>query len=71
MGELATTASAQRLCQGCQRYTFDAMRCAACKGAYYCSRACQERDWTSGGHRLWCTPAAAPAAPVSAAADDE
>lgn len=31
----------ERLCAGCQRYTFDALRCGRCKSVYYCSRSCQ------------------------------
>lgn len=27
-------------------------RCARCQSASYCSRSCQEKDWSR--HRLWC-----------------
>lgn len=33
-----------------------AHRCSECKSAYYCSRACQVRDWTDGGHAEQCVP---------------
>ncbi|KAJ7264793.1 hypothetical protein C8J57DRAFT_407637 [Mycena rebaudengoi] len=29
-------------------------RCSRCRSIYYCSRACQTMDWTSGGHREDC-----------------
>ncbi|KAJ7473027.1 hypothetical protein B0H11DRAFT_2037067 [Mycena galericulata] len=32
-------------------------RCAGCKNAYYCSRACQISDWRDGGHDRTCSPA--------------
>eukprot|EP00976_Prorocentrum_cordatum_P112156 1195488-Prorocentrum_minimum.AAC.3 len=31
----------ERQCQCCGRYTFGAMRCGACKEAYYCGPGCQ------------------------------
>ena len=40
-----------------QRYSFDAMRCSACRAVYYCGSDCQRRDWTAGGHRLVCVAA--------------
>ena len=44
----------ERQCSWCQRYSFDAKRCAACKATFYCSSACQKLHWTKGGHRLEC-----------------
>ena len=44
----------ERQCNWCQRYSFDALRCAACKSVYYCNSNCQLMDWNSGGHRLKC-----------------
>ena len=44
----------ERQCNWCQRYTFDARRCGACKEVYYCDSNCQKNDWTHGGHRLYC-----------------
>ena len=38
----------------CQRFSFDALRCSGCRALHYCSTECQRKDWTSGGHRLWC-----------------
>ncbi|KAJ7172977.1 hypothetical protein C8R43DRAFT_978099 [Mycena crocata] len=29
-------------------------RCAACRNAFYCSKACQTADWKAGGHRKLC-----------------
>jgi ankyrin repeat protein len=46
----------ERQCASCQRYSFDALRCGACRAAFYCGCECQRRDWTHGGHRLWCVP---------------
>ncbi len=43
-----------------QRYSFDALRCGACRSVFYCGADCQKRDWTSGGHRLWCAAAPKP-----------
>jgi ankyrin repeat protein len=44
----------ERQCNWCKRYSFDAMRCSACKQVYYCSSTCQQKDWRKGGHRLNC-----------------
>lgn len=44
----------ERQCNWCQRYTFDARRCGACKEVYYCDSTCQKNDWMHGGHRLVC-----------------
>lgn len=44
----------ERQCNWCQRFTFDARRCGACKQVYYCDSGCQKNDWTHGGHRLVC-----------------
>ncbi|KAF7339165.1 MYND-type domain-containing protein [Mycena venus] len=29
-------------------------RCSKCQYSYYCSRVCQQLDWTDGGHRTGC-----------------
>jgi len=44
----------EKQCAWCKRYTFEAKRCGACKNAFYCSSACQKKDWNEGGHRLQC-----------------
>lgn len=44
----------ERKCNACERYSFDALRCGGCRAVHYCSGDCQRRDWTTGGHRLWC-----------------
>ena len=44
----------ERQCNWCKRFTFDAMRCSACKQVYYCNSTCQQNDWRKGGHRLDC-----------------
>ncbi|KAF7349926.1 MYND-type domain-containing protein [Mycena venus] len=31
-------------------------KCAECLSSYYCSQACQDRDWNHGGHARYCTP---------------
>ena len=55
-----------------QRYSFDALRCSACRAVYYCGSDCQRRDWTSGGHRLVCVAAPRrPERPTSRAMLDE
>ena len=51
----------ERQCNWCQRYTFDARRCAACKETYYCDSSCQKNDWIHGGHRLYCMTKFVPA----------
>jgi len=28
--------------------------CPQCKTARYCGKACQEQDWTTGGHKATC-----------------
>lgn len=28
--------------------------CGQCKDVYYCSRECQQTDWTEGGHKIIC-----------------
>jgi radical SAM protein with 4Fe4S-binding SPASM domain len=48
-----------------QRYSFDALRCSACRAVHYCGSSCQKRDWTVGGHRLVCVPAPRRAQPLS------
>ncbi|KAJ6529378.1 hypothetical protein B0H19DRAFT_532148 [Mycena capillaripes] len=35
---------------GCRKFTSE--KCAACRGAYYCSRSHQEQHW--GKHKGWC-----------------
>lgn len=44
----------ERQCNWCKRYSFDALRCSACKSVYYCDASCQQKDWRCGGHRLNC-----------------
>ena len=44
----------ERQCNWCKKYSFDALRCAACKSVYYCNSECQQKDWKVGGHRLTC-----------------
>ncbi|KAJ7123093.1 hypothetical protein C8R44DRAFT_160883 [Mycena epipterygia] len=34
----------------------DFKRCTGCLSSYYCSTACQARDWHDGGHSQHCTP---------------
>ncbi len=29
-------------------------KCAACRMGYYCSKACQKKDWKEGGHKRMC-----------------
>jgi hypothetical protein len=48
-----------------QRYSFDALRCGACRSVFYCDSSCQKRDWTSGGHRLVCVAAPQRPSPIS------
>jgi hypothetical protein len=43
--------------RGCATLESDAakfLRCARCKDAHYCSRACQEDDWRRGHHKRTC-----------------
>ena len=44
----------ERQCNWCKKYSFDALRCAACKAVYCCDGECQRKDWRAGGHRLVC-----------------
>jgi len=44
----------ERQCNWCKKYSFDALRCAACKSVYYCDSNCQQKDWKVGGHRFQC-----------------
>jgi hypothetical protein len=30
------------------------MRCGGCASVWYCSKQCQQWDWTSGNHNLEC-----------------
>ncbi|KAF7304016.1 MYND-type domain-containing protein [Mycena indigotica] len=31
------------------------MRCSGCRMLYYCSKLCQKKDWTEGGHKQGCS----------------
>ena len=41
-------------CSGCGNNAAHLRKCAACKVAAYCSRACQVKHWKEGGHRREC-----------------
>mmetsp|Transcript_8122 Transcript_8122/g.20510 ORF Transcript_8122/g.20510 Transcript_8122/m.20510 type:complete len:260 (+) Transcript_8122:199-978(+) len=51
------------ICGWC--YGAGSRKCASCKVAVYCGRACQRSHWTTGGHRAAC--AARPEPPGSTA----
>jgi hypothetical protein len=51
MAVTSTTSSNTQLCQVCRQACIK--RCQTCRSVYYCSVACQRKDW-KGGHRKLC-----------------
>jgi len=52
---IAAWQRAWKPCAGCGAVPFKPMRCARCRGAAYCSAACQRAAWPE--HKLLCAPA--------------
>lgn len=43
------------ICKVCSTSRSERMnKCDQCKNVYYCSRACQKKDWKEGGHKELC-----------------
>ena len=60
--------AAPRTCSGCGKPALQLRKCSACKGAAYCSRACQAKHWKEGGHKAECAALAGDAAGAGAGA---
>jgi len=44
-----------RRCHVCHAHDVKVFQCSRCKAVYYCSKECQQKDWTDGEHRKQCT----------------
>lgn len=33
------------VCENCDKFSLQMMRCSVCKKAYYCNQECQRKDW--------------------------